>query len=197
MGVKKGHRKSEIIEAVVRAIKPGLNLQDMLEIKSDLSLAQLCTILKGHYKEDSTTDLYHHLINITQDSNESPQNFLFRAIELKERLLVASREPGADQQYSCDLVPKKILRAVGTGLISDNVKYQLKTYLDDVTVTDDVLITKTNEAASLEWERQQKFKKNSKELKVREIRAEVQATPEATVGAVGGQEPASSTFTKR
>ncbi len=93
------------------------------------------------------------MINITQDSSESPQNFLFRAIELKERLLVASREPGTDEQYGRELVQKKFLRAVGTGLISDNVKYQLKTYLDDVTVTDDVLIAKTNEAASLEWER--------------------------------------------
>lgn len=152
MGLKKKHSEAEIIEAVVRAISPGLNLRDMLEIKSDLTLAQLRTILKGHYKEDSSTDLYHRLINITQDSNESPQNFLFRAIELKERLLVASREPGADEQYGRDLVQKKFLRAVGTGLISDNVKHQLKTYLDDVTITDDVLIAKTNEAASLFFE---------------------------------------------
>lgn len=94
------------------------------------------------------------------------------------------------------MVQKKFLRAVGTGLISDNVKYQLKNYLDDITVTDDVLIAKTNETASLEWERQQKFRKNSKELKVREIRAEAQPIPGATVGAVGGQERASSTSTK-
>ncbi len=44
--------------------------------------------------------------------------------------------------------------------------------------------------------KEQKFKKNSKEVKVREIRAEAQATPEATVGAVGGQERASPAFTK-
>lgn len=94
------------------------------------------------------------------------------------------------------MVQKKFLRAVGKGLISDNVKYQLKNYLDDITVTDDVLIAKTNETASLEWERQQKFQKNSKELKVREIRAEAQPIPGATVGAVCGQEWASSTPTK-
>ena len=79
--------------------------------------------------------------------------------------MVASRELGADKQYSPELVQKKFLRAVGTGLISDNVKYQLKNYLDDITVTDDVLIVKTNETASFEWERQQKFWKNSQALK--------------------------------
>lgn len=46
-----------------------------------------------------------------------------------------------------------------TGLIGDNVKYQLKSSLDDITVTDKILIAKTNEAASLEWERQQKQRK--------------------------------------
>ncbi|GLD68381.1 uncharacterized protein AKAME5_001969400 [Lates japonicus] len=168
----------------------------MLEIKTDLTLPQLRTILKGHYKEDSSIDLYHRLINITQESNESPQNFLFRAIELKERLLASSRELGADEQYSPELIQKKFLRAVGTGLISDNVKYQIKSYLDDLAVTDDVLITKTNEAASLEWERQQKFKKSSREPKVREIKVETQPAQGAVIGAVGGQEQPFSTPTK-
>ena len=75
---------------------------------------------------------------------------------------------------------------MGTGLISDNIKYQLKAYLDDPAVTDEVLIVKINEAAILEWERQQKLKKNCKEPRVREIHAETQSVSEATVGAVGG-----------
>ncbi|XP_043970233.1 v-maf avian musculoaponeurotic fibrosarcoma oncogene homolog Gb isoform X1 [Gambusia affinis] len=192
MGLKRNHSEVEIIEAVVRAISPGLPLRDMLEIKTDLTIAQLRTILKGHYKEDSSTDLYHRLINITQDSNESPQNFLFRAIELKERLLAASREPGSEEDYGPELIQKKFLRAVGTGLINDNVKHQLKNFLDDLTVADDVLIAKTNEAASIEWERQQKFRRNNKDLKVREVRAEAQAVPKTTVGAVWEQEQPSS-----
>lgn len=157
MGLKKNHSETEIVEAVIRAVSPGLSLRDMLEIKTDLTLSQLRTILKGHYKEDSSIDLYHRLINITQENNESPQNFLFRAIELKERLLAASRGPEAEEQYSAELIQRKFLRAVGTGLINDSVKYQIKSCLDDVAVTDEVLIAKTNEAASLEWERQQKF----------------------------------------
>ena len=196
MGLRKNHSEEEIVEAVVRAVSPGLTLRDMLEIKANLTLSQLRTILKGHYKEDSSTDLYHRLLNVTQESNESPQFFLFRAIELKERLLVKSRELGSDEHYSPELIQKKFLRALGTGLISDNIKYQLKAYLDDPVVTDEVLIVKSNEAAILEWERQQKFKKNCKEPRVREIHAETQSVPEASVGAVGGPERAYSTFTK-
>lgn len=121
-GVQKGHTETEIVDAVVRAISPGLSLRDMLEIKSHLTLLQLKTILKGHFKEDSPTDLYHKLVNITQDSRESPQNFLFRAIELKERLLIASRDGEAEEQYSAELIQKKFLRSVSTGLTSDHIK---------------------------------------------------------------------------
>lgn len=47
-GVQKGHTETEIVDAVVRAISPGLSLQDMLEI-SHLTLLQLKTILKGPF----------------------------------------------------------------------------------------------------------------------------------------------------
>lgn len=56
-----------------------------------------------------------------------------------------------------------------TGLINDNVKNEIKSCLDDTAVTDDILIGKINKATSLEWERQQKFRKHSKEQRIREI----------------------------
>lgn len=130
-GLSRGHSEAEVVEAMVKSISPGLSIRDMLEIKSDLTL----TILKGHFKEDSSTDLYHRLVNMTQDSRESPQNFLFRAIELKERLLLASREVGSDEQYSPELIQKKFLRSVSIGLLSDHIKFHLKPFLDDLTVT--------------------------------------------------------------
>ncbi|XP_078798076.1 uncharacterized protein LOC111946953 isoform X1 [Oryzias latipes] len=187
MGLKKNHSEADIIEAVVRAVSPGLSLRDMLEIKSDLTLSQLRTILRGHYKEDSSTDLYNCLINLTQECNESPQNFLFRAIELKERLLLASKEPGAEEQYSPELIQRKFLRAVETGLLSADIKYQLKRYLEDPAVTDEHLIAKINAAASLEWERKQKFKKHVREPRVKEVRVEAQAGPETAVASVSSR----------
>ncbi|KAK0136609.1 hypothetical protein N1851_023456 [Merluccius polli] len=165
----------------------------MLELKRDLTLPQLKAILKGHFKEDSSTDLYHRLVNITQDSRESPQNFLFRAIELKERLLLASSDVGSDEQYSAELIQKKFLRSVSTGLLSDHIKFQLKPYLDDLKVTDEILIDRMNEAASVESERQSKQRKNtsSKVTKVSEIQTEMQTSQQGQCAAearVGVQE---------
>ncbi|KAM9735208.1 uncharacterized protein ACNS7B_014526 [Menidia menidia] len=158
-GKRKGHSDAEIVEAVVKAATPGLSLRDMLESKSNLTLEHLKTSLKAHFKENSTTDMFHRLVNITQDVKESPQNFLFRAIELKERLMTAAYDDSSDVQYSPDLIQKKFLRSLTTGLLSDNIKLQLKFYLDDQRVTDETLIEKMNDAAAVDWERQQKMKR--------------------------------------
>lgn len=76
-GQRKGHSEAEIIEAVIRAVSPGLPLRDLLEIKRNLTLATLKTILRGHYKVDSSSDLLHRLMTLSQDPKESAQNFLF------------------------------------------------------------------------------------------------------------------------
>ena len=76
-GQRKGHGESEIIEAVTRAVSPGLHLREMLEIKRDVTLHTLKTI---------------------QDSKESAQNFLFRAIELKEKLMRNSSDDDAGEE---------------------------------------------------------------------------------------------------
>lgn len=168
-GLRKGHSESEVIEAVIRAISPGLRLRDMLELKTELTLSQLKTILKGHYREDDTSDLYQKLINISQDHKESPQDFLFRAIELKDRLLYASKGNEAEH-FGADLVKRKFLRSVGTGLTNDNIKFQLKPLLDNPDVTDDALIERLNEAANLEAERLNKLKRNqTKAPKINEL----------------------------
>eukprot|EP00064_Thunnus_orientalis_P003299 superscaffoldBa00000264_g3308 len=83
----------------------------MLEIKSGLTLSVLKTILKGHYKEESTTDLYHGLTNITREPRESPQQFLFRAIDIKEKMLWKSSEGEAEEHYSPDLAVKAVYPA--------------------------------------------------------------------------------------
>ena len=173
-GKRKGHSDFEIVEAVVKAATPGLSLRDMLEAKSNLTLVHLKTILKAHFKENSTTDMFHRLVNITQDAKESPQNFLFRAVELKERLLAAAKDASSDVQYSPDVIQKKFLRSVSTGLLSDNVKMQLKPHLDDLGVTDEILIEKMNDAAAVDWETQQKFKKSipNKPARINELQTE-------------------------
>lgn len=62
---------------------------------------------------ESTTD--HQLINISQDSKESPQNFLSNAIEIKDRLLLSPKEVGEKEIFGTDLAQRKFLKSVGTG----------------------------------------------------------------------------------
>lgn len=177
-GLRKGHPEQEVIEAVIRAISPGLHLRNMLEIKSNLTLSSLKTILKGHYKGESTSDIYHRLVNISQEPKESPQTFLFRAIELKERLLWKSDDGDADDYYDPELVQRKFLRAVETGLLSDSIKFQMRPFLGDSKVSDEMLIDKLSEASSLEGERQKKLRKstNGREARLCEIQADIPST---------------------
>lgn len=89
--------------------------------------------------------------------------------------MLASIEVRSDEQYSPELIQKKFLRSVRTGLLSDHIKFQLKPFLDDLSVTDEVLIDKMNEAASVESERQSKQRKNitSKVAKVNELQTDM------------------------
>lgn len=183
-GLKKGYTENEIIEAVIRAVSPGLHLRELLEIKRNLTLQSLKTILRGHYKVDSTSDLLHRLMNITQDPKESAQSFLFRAIELREKLLLTSGDEEVDEQFSQELIQKKFLRSVETGLLSDSVKFQIKPYLLIPNLTDEILIERLGEAANLELERQNKLKKTVplKPLKLNEIQTETLDSGEEAQG---------------
>ncbi|XP_035264283.1 uncharacterized protein LOC118222647 [Anguilla anguilla] len=157
-GLRKRYTDSEVIEAVIRAIIPGLPLRSMLESKSDLTISKLKTVLKGHFKVESPSELYHQLINLLQEPKETAQSFLFRAIELKARIL-ASADDDVEEQYGADLIQKKFLRSVYTGLQSESLKLDMRKVLENKTITDEELIEQLNMSSRLEEERKLKFKK--------------------------------------
>lgn len=177
MGIEKGHPETEIIGAVIRAVNPGLPLRDMLEIKRGLTLNKLLTILKGHYKVDSSTELYHQLISISQEPRETALNFIFRAIELKEKLLWRAANDETDELYGRATIQRKFLRSIETGLLSDAIKYHLMPLLNDLSTTDEELIERVNEASKLEIERLEKRKRSTagKGPKVQELQTQNQA----------------------
>jgi hypothetical protein len=47
-----------------------------------LTLKKHLQILKAQYKQKSATELYHELTILCQDSKESAEDFLIRALEL-------------------------------------------------------------------------------------------------------------------
>ncbi len=84
-GKSKGYTESEVIEAVIRAICPTLKLRSYVETMEGLTLKKLLQILKAHYKQKSATELYHELTILCQDPKESAEDFLIRALELRQQ----------------------------------------------------------------------------------------------------------------
>ena len=74
--LQKGYKPPEIVDAVVRAINPGMRLRSYLEGLEGLTLPRLRSILRSHYQEKSTTELYRQLSTLAQEPQEGPQVFL-------------------------------------------------------------------------------------------------------------------------
>ena len=76
-----------------------------------LTLKKLLQILKAHYKQKSATELYHELTILCQDPKESAEDFLIRALELRQQVLFTSRVMEEDVKYSHELVQAVLLDA--------------------------------------------------------------------------------------
>ena len=87
-GFKNDCNGDEIKEAVIKAINPALSLRSYLEGKADLTLAKLRRIMRWHYQERTSTELYHHLSSTVQQPKEKPLEFLIRLLDLKQKNLV-------------------------------------------------------------------------------------------------------------
>ena len=129
-GLSKGFPEPEIVDAVMRAISPGMQLRSYLEGKMNLTLPTLRRILRSYYQEKSPTDLYKQLTSEVQGIKETPQNFLIQAFDLRQKILFASQEAESGLKYDPCLVQNMFLHTVLTGLQSDNVKRDLQPYLE-------------------------------------------------------------------
>ena len=156
-GLDRGHQEKEVTEAVIRAINPGLRLRSYLEGKPDLTLATLRKILRSHYQEKGATEMYQLLSSGAQEGGETPQEFLVRLLDLKQKVLFASQEAGSNLKYDPKLVHCMFLHSLLTGLRSDSIKLEVKPYLQNAEVTDEELFEKLNVAVSNEMERWQKL----------------------------------------
>ena len=110
-GREKGYKEREIIDVVIRAISPSLKLRSYLETMKVLTLAKLRQMLRTHYKQKSGTELYQELTTMCQSPKETPQDFLIRALELRQ-ILFASQAEGGTIKYESSLVHPLFLHAV-------------------------------------------------------------------------------------
>ncbi|KAK2564655.1 hypothetical protein P5673_012136 [Acropora cervicornis] len=155
--LKNDYTADEIKEAVIKAINPALSLRSYLEGKVDLTLAKLRRIMRSHYQERTATELYHQLSSTVQQPKEKPQEFLIRLLDLKQKVLFASQETDSDLKYDHTLVHGMFVHSFSLGLKNENIKIEMKPYLEKKTMSDEELFEKLNVCVSNEMERSQKF----------------------------------------
>lgn len=157
-GIEKGYPDRDIVQAVIRAIVPGSPLRSYLEGRSKIPLPSLRRIVRSHFQERDATDLFKQLSQMAQESKESPQAFLLRAFDIRQKVLFASQEVDSKLCYEPKLVKEMFRHAILTGLRSETIKTELRPYLDDSETSDETLFEKLNIYASLDAERRRKLK---------------------------------------
>ena len=161
-GKCKGYSENEITESVIRAISPTLKLRSYVETMEGLTLKKLLQVLKAHNKQKSATELYHELTILCQDPKESAEDFLIRALDLRQQVLFTSRVMEEDVKYSPELVQAVILRALETGIKSETVCAKMRPLFKKSNITDEELIKGVNDAMSEETERSKKLTLSSR-----------------------------------
>ena len=136
-------------------------LRSYVETFKDLSLERLRKILRNHYGVKNSTELYQSLASICQGPKESPQEFLMRALDLRQKILFSGTQDQGEV-YETDHVQKLFLRTVETGLQDENVRVRVRGYLKDSTISDEELIRQVNNAVSTEDERARKLRSQNR-----------------------------------
>ena len=156
-GLAKGHKEREVVEAVIRAINPASRLRSYLEGKPSLGLTDLRRVLRSHYRESDATELYYQLSRAHQGAKETPQEFLIRAMDLRQKVRFVSKEVTAGPKYEEEQVREMFRHSLQTGFRSEGVRTEMRPHLQNALTTDEELLEKLNIAASQEEERQQKL----------------------------------------
>ena len=156
-GIKSGYKEAEVIEAVIRAVNPSLKLRSYLEMMSGLTLARLKQILRAHFKEKSSTELYQELAQLCQGPKESAQDFLIRAMNLRQQVIFSSQAVDNTVKYDPSLVQSLFIHVVETGLQQESIRAKLRPLLEKPSVNDEELMDKVNLAVSAETERRNKM----------------------------------------
>lgn len=157
-GLKANHAESEIIQAVLRIIKPG-QFKEMLINKDDLTVTELKSFLQSHLSEKGSSELFQELMSTKQREHETPQQFLYRMIGLKQKVIFASKQCNTNIEYEPRTIQNVFLRTIHQGLLPkySDIRSELKPLLTDHTVTDEALLKQVTKISSEESERQRRL----------------------------------------
>lgn len=152
-GAKDNFTESEIVRGVLKIIKPG-DFKDMLFNKDDMTVVELKGFLQSHLGERNSTELFQELICAKQKENETTQQFLYRVIGLKQRILFESKKSESEIKYTPETVQGVFLHTVyqGIGHKDSDIRRELKPLLANQSVTDETILKHLMKVTSEESE---------------------------------------------
>ena len=156
-GKERGYSEKELVDGLIKCIVPGLPLKDYLEAMREMGLETIMKIVRAHYQEKNASELYASLANLAQSPAEEPQNFLLRALNLREKIIFASKQEGSKLKYDTSQCQSMLLHAIETGLLSNTLRTRMRPHLQRPDVTDAELIAQLNLAGAEESERNAKL----------------------------------------
>ncbi len=174
-GLKRGYDESEVVKAVIKAISPNSSLRSYILTLPERSLKKLRKILRVFYQERNAADLYQELVTTCQGSKETPQQYLLRALDARNKVLFAGKEEGNGQDYSHQLVQNAFLRTFETGLRDETILVNIRPLLRTKNVTDEKLMRLVNDLSSLQTQRKLKIGTQTKVASVTESPGAVQS----------------------
>ena len=93
--------------------------------------------MKAHFKQKSAMELYQELSVLYQEANESPQDFLVRALNLKKQIVFVSNATDGSIKYEPSLVQALFVHVLEKGLQDEAVRAKLHPLLEVASVTDE------------------------------------------------------------
>ncbi len=171
--ITKGFGRQAIVNAVTRATVSGLPLRGYLESRPEITLPQLRSVLRSHFKEGDALDSYQMLSAASQGQKESAQDFVMRAMNIRQKVLFASQEEAAPLKYDPKLVRSTFLQTLKTGLPA-RLKGEMRQFLQDENITDEELL---ENLASIENLEEKRAIKRGPQAKVRAISEDTNQEP--------------------
>ncbi len=100
-------------------------MRSYLESRTDLTLPVLKQIIRAHFIEKDATELYHSFTRAIQEPKETPIQFLFRAMDFRQRILSASENVKTGLKYNHELIQNHFLQTVLTGRVCEKEGWEL------------------------------------------------------------------------
>ena len=153
---ERGYSEKELVDGLIKCILPGIPLKDYFEAMREMGLETLMKLIRAHYQEKNASELYASLSNLAQSPTEDPQNFLLRGLNLREKIIFASKQEGSKLRYDTSQCQSMFLYAIETGLLSNTLRTRMGPHLQRPDITDAELIQQLNLAGAEESERNAK-----------------------------------------